>query len=292
MRILMTGGSGDLGRVLAPELVARADAVSNLDICQPKEATGRFVQGSVLDRQLLQSVLPDVDCVVHIAAWHGIHEFRHEKDAFEFWELNVTGTFNLLECCARAGCSKLVYISSTSVDAWLGMYAHSKLVGEDLMRTYSARHGMRIITLRPRAFIPHWNRTVYASFAEWAQWYWKGAVHINDVAQSVVKAVDALASAPDQTYAALTIDGACDFTQEEMESWDRQGAGTTFKQRFGEERYRLAVECGLDPACKPNTLGSVDGERMIGYRAEYGFAKMLEELAEHSATAAAGGASH
>ncbi len=281
MKVLLTGGSGDLGRILISELVAQGDSPTNLDVAPPKEAHREFVEGSILDRQLLESILPCVDCVVHIAAWHGIHEFRNEKDAFDFWELNVTGTMTLLESCARAGCSKFVFISSTSVDEWPGIYGHSKLIGEDLMRTYSARHGMSIITLRPRAFIPHWNRSVYARFPEWARWYWKGAVHINDFAQSVLKAVEVLKSKSGQEYSTFTIDGACDFSEQELASWDSNGPGSTFKQRFGEEAYSLAVKYGLDPACKPKILGSIDAERVIGYKPKYGFAQMLEELASY-----------
>jgi nucleoside-diphosphate-sugar epimerase len=281
MKVLLTGGSGDLGQVLSPQLLARGDAPTNLDISPPTETSGQFLPGSVLDKELLQLVLPDVDCVVHIAAWHGIHEFRKERDAFEFWELNVTGTFTLLESCARAGCKNFVFISSTSVDEWPGMYAHSKLVGEDLMHTYSARHAMRIISLRTRAFIPYWNRSAYASFPEWTQWFWKGAVHITDVAQSVLKSVDYLNSKTGQECRLFTIDGACDFTQKELENWDDKGPGSSFKQRFGEENYRRAVQYGLDPSRKPHILGSTDARQVIGYRATYGFAQMLDELAQY-----------
>jgi nucleoside-diphosphate-sugar epimerase len=287
MKVLLTGGSGDLGQALACQLVARADVPINLDVRAPAQASGEFVEGSILDRRLLETVLPGVDCVVHIAAWHGIHEFRKERDAFEFWELNVTGTLTLLECCARSNCSKFVFISSTSVDDWPGVYAHSKLVGEDLMRTYSARHGMCILSLRPRAFIPHWNRSVYASFPGWARWYWKGSVHVHDVCQSVLKAIDFLHSqsaSTEEEQRPLTIDGACDFSKEELENWDSQGPGSTFRKHFGEEAYRLAVKYELDPACKPNILGSADAERVIGYRPKYGFAQMLEELANYDMT--------
>jgi len=286
MKVLLTGGSGDLGQDLTSRLVSRGDVPINLDVCRPAESKGQYVEGSILDWPLLEAVLPDVDCVVHIAAWHGIHEFRNERDAFEFWDLNVTGTFTLLECCARAMCSKFVFISSTSVDDWPDVYAHSKLVGEDLMRTYVARHGMRILSLRPRAFIPHWNRSVYASISEWARWFWKGAVHINDVSQSVLKAIDALESGAGKEHLAVTIDGACDFSDQELEEWDLHGPGSTFRRRFGEERHSLAVKHGLDPACKPKILGSSDAERVIGYRPTYGFAQMLEELARYDATAA------
>ena len=281
MRILVTGGSGDLGRLLVANLALAEYVPINLDVSPPEKVDGQFVQGSILDRSLLNSALKNIDCVVHIAAWHGIHEFRHEKDAFDFWDLNVTGTFNLLECSSLAGCSKFVFISSTSVDEWPGIYGHSKVIGEDLMRTYAERHGMSIVSLRPRASIPHWNRSVYKTFPEWANWYWKGAVHISDVAQSVVKAVNYLSNKSGSEHLILTIDGACDFTDSELANWDANGPGSTFKQKFGEEYFRLADEFGLDTAAKPKILGYSQAASTIKYKPEYGFAQMLEELADY-----------
>lgn len=280
MRVLLTGGSGDLGKILTAQLVARGNHPVNLDLRPPSEAHGAFVEGSVTDRKLLESILPGIDYVVHIAAWHGIHEFRGDKDAFEFWDLNVNGTFNILECCARAKKNKFIYISSTSIDDWPGVYAHSKIIGEDLMRTYVERHGMHIITLRPRAFIPHWNRSVYATFAEWARWYWKGSVHIDDVAQAVLKSIDALEHRLLKGHTVLTIDGACDFLPQELDNWDAQGPGTTFKKRFGEENYKLAMRSKLNPALKPHILGFEEAARLIRYKPTYGFGSMLKELAE------------
>jgi nucleoside-diphosphate-sugar epimerase len=278
MKVLLTGGSGDLGRLLCTQLVARGDIPINLDVAGPGEPAGEYVNGSVLDRSLLESLLPSVNCVVHIAAWHGIHEFRREKDAFDFWNLNVTGTFTLLECCARANCSKFVFISSSSVDEWPGVYGHSKLLGEDLTRTYVARHGMEIITLRPRAFIPHWNRAVYANFAEWARWYWGGAVHIADVAQAVLKSIDTLKSTMHDPCPPLTIDGACEFSANDLAAWDAAGPGTTFRKHFGQEAYVCAVSNGLDPSVQPKILGYADAAKWIGYQPAYGFKNMIEEL--------------
>lgn len=279
MRVLLTGGSGDLGKILTAQLVARGDQPVNLDLRQPSEPNGAFVEGSVTDRKLLENILPGIDSIVHIAAWHGIHEFRGDKNAFEFWDLNVNGTFNILECCAQAKKNKFIFISSTSIDDWPGVYAHSKIISEDLMRTYVARHGMNIVTLRPRAFIPHWNRSVYATFAEWARWFWKGSVHIDDVAQAVLKSIDALEHRLLKEHSVLTIDGACDFLKQELDNWDAQGPGSTFKKRFGEENYKLAMRNKLNPALKPNILGYEDADRLIGYKPTYGFGSMLKELA-------------
>ena len=49
---------------------------------------------------------------------------------------------------------------------------------------------MNVIVLRPRAFIPFWNRHVYTNFIDWARWFWKGAVHIDDVASAVILSVE------------------------------------------------------------------------------------------------------
>ncbi|MEA3150747.1 MAG: UDP-glucose 4-epimerase [Gammaproteobacteria bacterium] len=71
MKILLTGGAGDLGQTLVPRLLNRGDTPVILDIRAPLE--GMFIQGSLLDRSNLQDHFRGCDCIVHIAAWHGIH---------------------------------------------------------------------------------------------------------------------------------------------------------------------------------------------------------------------------
>lgn len=279
MKVLLTGGSGDLGQVLCPELVSSGHEPVVLDVVRPANVVGEFVEGSILDRSLLERTIASVDFIVHIAAWHGIHEFRKDKDAFDFWDLNVTGTMNILEYSARNHKSRLVFISSTSVDDWPGMYAHSKILCEDLMRTYSVRHDMDIISLRARAFIPHWNRSVYNTIGEWACWYWKGSIHIGDVAQAVIKSIDALVSDKVHGHTVLTLDGACEFQSSDLDYWDQHGPGSTFKRVFGEDKHSLAVSNGLNPAAKPKIIGYADAQTTIGYVPTYGFRHMLEELA-------------
>lgn len=276
MRILLTGGSGDLGSVLARHLIDCGDVPVSLDLREPSDPCVQFIQGSILDRDILESAICDVDCVVHIAAWHGIHEFKKEKDEYDFWNLNVTGSFMLLEACARAKVSKFVFVSSTSVDDWPGIYAHSKILAEDLMRTYVARHNMRIITLRPRAFIPHWNKSVYSNFGQWAKWFWKGAVHINDVSEAVLRAIDALQTI-DSVHLILTIDGKCEFSQEELDCWNDQ----SFRNRFGEHSHRLFQKFGLNPAIKPKILGYAEAQKVIGYEPKYGYSDLLVDLSRH-----------
>jgi nucleoside-diphosphate-sugar epimerase len=97
MKVLLTGGSGNLGQTLVPRLLNRGDTPVILDVRAPpnlKEGAV-FIEGSILDRPKLTGIFHGCDCIVHIAAWHGIHETRGEKNAYDFFDLNVRGTFEV-----------------------------------------------------------------------------------------------------------------------------------------------------------------------------------------------------
>jgi nucleoside-diphosphate-sugar epimerase len=280
MRILLTGGAGDLGTVLAPLLEQRGDLPLRLDLVPPREPYGVYVAGSILERSCLARVLHGVDAVVHIAAWHGVHETRRHKDAYAFWELNVTGTFQVFEAAARAGIHQVIYLSSTSIRHRDSLYGHTKVLGEELAQTYARRHGMRVVILRPRGFIPHWNRAVYGSFVEWAQWFWGGAVHIDDVAQAVLNSLDLLATTPLEQALTLVVDGAYDYTDDDLQHWDCQGPGSTFRQYYP-QYYDLAVRYGLDPTRKPFKLDTTSTRQWLGHAPHYSLKNLLDELARY-----------
>ena len=91
MKVLLTGGSGNLGQTLVPRLLDRGDTPVILDVrAPPRLSEGAvFIEGSVLDRSKLTEIFRGCDCIVHIAAWHGIHEDRGEKDAYDFFDPNA-----------------------------------------------------------------------------------------------------------------------------------------------------------------------------------------------------------
>ena len=277
MRILLTGGSGDLGQVLSKELDIRGDIPVRLDVRAPLNNRGVFVQGSILDRPLLRQCLDGIDCIVHIAAWHGIHLVTKAKDVYDFWDLNVTGTFYVFEAAVEAGVQRIVYISSESVNDWSGIYGHTKVLGEEIARTYAKRHGLQVLTLRPRAFIPYWNRAVYQSFIEWAKWFWPGAVHIDDVSQAVIQAIDLLAHQSLSSMLVLNVDGAYEYSDEDLRAWDSNGPDTTFKKYYA-NYYDMVVRYGLNPAQKPSKLDISETCRWLGYEPHYSLKNLLMEL--------------
>jgi UDP-glucose 4-epimerase len=284
MRILLTGGSGDLGVLLSEALAARGDEVSVIDLAPPHKSVSHFYEASILSLAAVDKAVSETDCVVHIAAWHGIHESRQTKTAGDFHDLNVTGTFNMLDAAAVNGVKKFVFMSSTSVSDRYGIYGHTKVLGEEMVRAFAHRHEMDAIILRPRAFIPSWNTSVYTSFAEWAAWYAKGAVHITDVMGATLCAIDYLKanSGFSPRAPAYVIDGAYEFTKEDLDNWDREGPGSTFRKYYAEQE-ELMRRHGLDPARKPKVLEMDETRRDLGYTPQYSLKNMLDELQRYDA---------
>ncbi len=253
-----------------------------LDIRAPLgvQQEGRFIQGSILDRARLQQVLHGCDCIIHIAAWHGIHESRGEKNAYDFFDLNVRGTFEVFAAAASLGISKIVYISTTSVRRPDTLYGRSKILAERIAADYGNYANMSVITLRPRAFIPFWNRSVYSGYSDWARWFCKGAVHVDDVAAAVMLSLDLMSRQKVSGHPDLPLDGAYDYTDADLDQWDADGAGSTFRKYYS-EYYDLALSYGIDPALKPMRLDISETARWLGYKPSYGLAQLLPELAAY-----------
>jgi nucleoside-diphosphate-sugar epimerase len=273
MNVLLTGGAGDLGQTLVPRLVSNGDTPVILDVRVPLDQGARFIRGSVLDRSNLTEHFHGCDCIVHIAAWHGIHEDRGDKHAYDFFDLNVRGTFEVFEAAASLGIDKIIYISTTSVRRPDTLYGRSKILAERIADDYAIYRNMNVITLRPRGFIPFWNRDVYTKYSDWARWFWRGAVHIDDVASAVMLGVDLVCRQQLRQHPILTLDSAYEYT-------DADGAGSTFRKYYP-EYYDLALSHGLDPAVKPNKLDISETVRWLRYRPSYSLASLLSELAAY-----------
>jgi len=281
MNILITGGSGDLGLLLAKDMLNAGDDPVRIDIRAPKNPDrGKFIPGSILDDDLLRHTMVGMDCVIHVAAWHGIHEVTGQADVHDFWDLNVSGTFKVFQAAAGADVRKFVYISSTSVLDRFGVYGHTKVLGEEIALTYHQRHGMDVIVLRPGAFIPYWNEAVYPSFAAWAEWYWKGAVHILDVAQAVQKSIKLMKRGRLDTLPTLFVDGKYEYTADDLEHWDANGPGSTFMKYYA-DYHDLALRYGLNPALRPTVFDIEPTRRWLGYEPTYSFQNLLRELKDY-----------
>lgn len=120
MRIFITGGAGFIGSHLADVLLARGDSITALD----NLSTGRreniahlmarqdfqFVEGSVLDHDLVEKCVRQCDEIYHLAA--ALHVKRILERPLEALKTNIHGAEIVLEAAARH--RKKILIPSTS----------------------------------------------------------------------------------------------------------------------------------------------------------------------------------
>jgi len=169
-RILVTGGAGFVGSSIVDQLLAEpVGEVVVLDnfvrgtranlAAAAADPRLRLVEGSIADTEQLRSTMGGCDYVFHTAAlW--LHECVH--DPRSALEINVTGTFNVIEAAHRAGVKRVVYSSSASVygDALntpmteehpfnnRTFYGATKIAGEQFFRAFHEQHGLEWVGLR------------------------------------------------------------------------------------------------------------------------------------------------
>jgi hypothetical protein len=181
------------------------------------------------------------------------------------------GTFEVFEAAVSVGIDQIIFISTTSVYRPDTLYARSKILAELIAEDYRKHCKMNVIALRPRGFIPFWDRDVYVKYSDWARWFWKGAVHIDDVAAAVILSLDLISRQQIEQQLILTLDSAYEYTDADLSHWDAEGAGSTFKKYYS-EYYDLALSYGLDPALKPTRLDISETVRWLGYKPSSGWA--------------------
>lgn len=150
MRIIVTGGAGFFGSVLAEYLADHGHEVISLDRLVGDNPKYRNIQLDLTDGgKLMETVreLGQVDGIVHAAAM-----LAHDKENLDrLWVSNVDGTKNILECARQLKIKKVVFISTNCVFSTgfdkpvdestpvqpIEQYGESKLAAEKLFEEYS-----------------------------------------------------------------------------------------------------------------------------------------------------------
>lgn len=117
------------------------------------------VGGDIMQTDILQSAFEGADGVFHFAALWLLQCHEYPRSAFD---VNVRGTFNVMEACVAKGVQRLVYSSSASVygDAARepmdeehpfnnkNFYGATKIAGEAMLRAFHHRYGLNYVGLR------------------------------------------------------------------------------------------------------------------------------------------------
>lgn len=186
MKVLVTGASGNAGQAVCRALAATGATVRMTDtIGLPHENTGlgEFVRCDTRTPDDVHRAVEGMDAVVHLAAWHCAH-VPPVSDATIF-AVNVDGTFNVFEACRAQGIKAIVYASSMAY-GWGSVYSVTKVIGEDLCRTYHEMTGASIAMLRYHDFVPK-------SYLAFGPKLLRNGVDRRDVADATVASVYAAA---------------------------------------------------------------------------------------------------
>ena len=117
------------------------------------------IGGDITQTDILDEAIKGADGVFHLAALWLLQCHDFPRSAFE---VNVQGTFNVMDACVRHNVSRLVYSSSASVygDAVQepmeedhpfnnkNFYGATKICGEAMLRAYHHRYGLDYVGLR------------------------------------------------------------------------------------------------------------------------------------------------
>ena len=171
-RVLLIGGAGFIGSHVVDELLHEdlkeiivydnfcRGTMNNLEEAQ-KDPRVRIYEigGDICQTDILNSAVKGVDYVIHLAALWLLQCYEYPRAAFD---VNVRGTFNVLEACVTNKVKKLIYSSSASVygDALeipmteehpynnKTFYGATKIAGEQMCRAFYHRYGLNYVGLR------------------------------------------------------------------------------------------------------------------------------------------------
>jgi UDP-glucose 4-epimerase len=304
-RVLVIGGAGFLGSHIVDQLTdTPAGEIVVLDnfvrgtrdnlAAAVRDDRVRVVEGSVADPSLLREQMEGVDYVFHLAAlW--LYECVHQPRSA--LEVNVVGTYNVVEAAADVGVKKVVYSSSASVygDAAFTpmtedhpfnnrtMYGATKIAGEQFFRAFHQQRGLDYAGLRyMNIYGPRMDRMgTYVSvimkvldridageppviFGDGSQAY--DFVHVTDVARANILALTA-----DATDEFFNIGIGVKTTIRELVDLLLEITGTDLEPEYLPQEQMFVT----------HRVGSTDkAEEMLGFRATIPLEEGLRSVVE------------
>ena len=119
MHVVVTGGSGFIGRHVVSRLAARGDEVVVVDLKPFPSSEVACVVGDLRDPEVVaRAVTPGTDSVVHLAAITSV--LLSAKDPHAVFQTNVDATELLLERCRELGVGRFVFASTNAVAGNVG----------------------------------------------------------------------------------------------------------------------------------------------------------------------------
>lgn len=202
-RLLVTGATGGLGRVLVPLLCGLGHAVvatgRNVAVGAGLRREGAQFVAADLAHDDLADLLQGVDTVFHLAALSSPWGRRSE-----FVAANVTATQRLLQAAQAGGCARFIHVSTPSIYTdtreqlaitessplparWANLYTETKFAAEQRVLAAASR-AMAAVVLRPRAIVSPFDRVLLPRLIRAAR---RGRLVLPEHGRALVELTDA-----------------------------------------------------------------------------------------------------
>jgi UDP-N-acetylglucosamine 4,6-dehydratase len=162
-RILITGGTGSLGKKLTKIILDRTHAATVLvysrdefkqfemehSLVPEQRQRVRFFLGDVRDSERLRRALDGVKYVIHASALKQVP--AAEYNPFEFVKTNIIGAENVINACIDGGVTHVVALSTDKAANPINLYGATKLCSDKLFisgNSYSGRKSTRFSVVR------------------------------------------------------------------------------------------------------------------------------------------------
>jgi len=157
--IVITGAAGRIGTILRTRLATPGRVLRLLDVVPVAAGDGEeALTASVTDMDAMTSACAGADAVIHLGG------IPNEASWDRILDVNINGTYTVLEAARRAGVRRVIFASSNHAVGFTPLdavpipdyafpapdtfYGVSKVTGEALGALYSHRHGMDVICVR------------------------------------------------------------------------------------------------------------------------------------------------
>lgn len=171
-KVLVIGGAGFIGGFVVSELLkynvseviiydnfTRGKSDNIIESLKDPRCSVYPYGGDVREIDILDTAMKGVDYVFHLAAMWLLHCKDYPRTAFD---VNIAGTFNVLEACVKNNVKKLISSSSASVygDATevpmseahpfnnKNFYGATKIAGEAMATAFNDRYALEVVSLR------------------------------------------------------------------------------------------------------------------------------------------------
>jgi nucleoside-diphosphate-sugar epimerase len=166
MRVLVTGGSGRVGKWVVADLLEAGHEVAVFDQKPPASPDVEFHNGSILSLHECQRACRGMNAVIHLAA---IPSPLHDT-AERVLHVNTTGAWNIHQAAVDAEVPRVVHASSDATYGYVfrqhdipldylpinedypqrpqDPYGSSKMIGEQIAKKFSEEHDLQTVALR------------------------------------------------------------------------------------------------------------------------------------------------